>query len=165
MCVFDQRTRLFVASAALLGLALVVTPGCDSGPGARAEVKGKVLLNNQIVPIGTVSFFGPKNRTASATIKPDGTYVIPDAPVGEVTITVTTPTVPMGRLNMTKPPPGVGEMKPPGEPGGNPGEKASAAPDMSKFAPVPQQYQEKNTSPLKYTVTNGSQDHDIELTP
>jgi hypothetical protein len=165
MSVFQRKNRIPLLGGLLLGLALAATPGCGTGPGPRAEVKGKVLFNNQIVPIGTVGFFGPNNRAASANIQSDGTYVIPDAPVGEVTITVTTPKVPEGRLDMKGPPPGVGEMKPPGEPGENPGAKGPAAPDMSKFIPVPQKYQDKSTSTLKYTVTNGSQEYDIKITP
>src|SRR6266851_3461534 len=85
------RRTWFFAICAVFPFALATLVGCDTGPGPRATVSGKVVFNNRPVTVGTIGFFGPNNRTAATNIKPDGTYSLADAPVGDVTITVTTP--------------------------------------------------------------------------
>jgi hypothetical protein len=141
----------------LLGcLALACLPGCGK---PKATVKGKVTFNNQPLSAGSVAFIDGKGHTGSGTIKSDGTYVVNDAPVGDVTIAVETPRVPRGPVNMAKPPPGVKgmpkEMLPPGYEEGKP----------VRIVPAPEQYSKAETSPLKFTVQPGSQDHNIELKP
>jgi hypothetical protein len=153
-----QGTVLRLAGPALLGLALAALGGCGGG---KAAVNGKVSLSDGTpVPAGTITFWASDNRSAQATLTPDGSYSIPDAPVGDVKVTVETP-VPMmgGPTGMGKPPPGVkgmpAEMLPPGQ-------KELAGVNV---VPVPKQYKDKSTTPLTYTVTRGTQKKDFTITP
>lgn len=117
---------------------------------------------NQPLTAGTIAFVAADGRGASGTITPKGEYTVPDAPMGETTITVTTPKVPMGPMAamMPKPPSGnkgmPKEMLPPGyEEGGKP----------PKIIPAPEKYGKADTSPLKYTVKPGEQTFDVEMKP
>jgi hypothetical protein len=130
--------------------------GCGKG---RASVKGKVTFNNQPLTAGNIAYIASDNRIGTGIIKSDGTYEIKDAPIGETTITVTTPKTPMGPVRLQKPPPGVQgmpkEMMPPGYEPGKP----------VRIMPVPEKYSTVETSSLKFTIKPGSQDHDVQLTP
>jgi hypothetical protein len=146
-----------------IGLFPLVAFGCDSGVGARARVKGKVTFSNRPVTAGTIGFFGPKNRTASTQILEDGTYDIADAPVGDVTITVETPgatNMMGGRFGQPERPPGVGSM-----PADKAPPNAGLITSPNKIVPIPAKYSKVETSGLKFTVENGTNDHDITLTP
>jgi hypothetical protein len=72
---------------AVFCLSLPFLSGCGKG---RATVKGKVTFNSQPLTVGTVGFVCD-GQTTTGQIKPDGTYIVKDVPVGEATITVTTP--------------------------------------------------------------------------
>jgi hypothetical protein len=145
----------FSFSTALV--AIVLVSGCDT-KGPRALVKGNVKFANKPVKFGTVTFHGADKRTASATIKDDGTYEMADAPVGDVTITVTAPSSgPGGPVGPGKPPPGMGKMPSEFDPG-----KGASGPQIT---PIPEKFTKPETSTLKYTVQKGDQDHDIEMTP
>jgi len=154
-----QRTRITAIATGLF--TLLFLSGCGGGAGPRAKVKGKVTFNNKPVTAGTISFFGPDKRSGSAQIKDDGSYEIPDAPVGEVIITVEAPdrSKMMGRVDQPQRPPGVGGM--PADM--DPGKSGSLSPD--KIVPVPTKYNSEKTSPLTYTVTNQDQEYDVKLTP
>src|SRR5216683_2029283 len=148
------NTRTLLVAAVCLGLAGLA--GCEKG---RATVSGKVTLNNQLLTAGTVSFVASPNRTGSGVIHPDGTYTVGDAPIGDVTITVTTPEPLKGPAMVRgpeKPPPGVqgmpADMQPP---------DANEMSKMMKFVPAPEKYKSVDTSPLKFTVQPGTQTKDI----
>jgi hypothetical protein len=144
-------------------LTLLLLSGCGFGAGPRAKVKGKVTFNNKNLTAGTITFFGADKRSGTSQIKSDGSYEIPDAPVGEVTITVETPDVNqlMGRVGPQKPPPGVGPMPADMDPGAKGGMITS--PD--KIVPVPAIYHKQESSPLRYTVRREEQEYDVKLTP
>ena len=134
-------------------------PGCGKKP--TATVKGKVTFMSKPLTGGTVAFFAADGRHAAGTIKSNGEYVVPDAPVGETTITVTTPKMPLGPMagKMPKPPSGSKGMP-----------KEMLPPDYEEgkkigIVPAPEQYGTPESSPLKYTVTVGEQNHDIDLKP
>jgi hypothetical protein len=153
-----QRVRLLVAVAGLC-LALAGVTGCKK---SRATVTGKVTFNGTPITAGTVGFYASANTIGSGPINPDGTYTVPDAPVGEVTVTVTTPKPTMGPQGnqLSKPPPGMSmphEMVPAG------GEKIGT--QVVRTMPAPDKYNSPDTSPLKYTVVPGTQTYDIKLTP
>jgi hypothetical protein len=67
---------LVIQGSALLA---VLVSGCDSGPAARATVRGKVSYQGRPVPIGVIVFSPDPNRggrgpLASAKIQADGSY-------------------------------------------------------------------------------------------
>ena len=84
------------ASVCAVLFALIALVGCDYSRGPRAPVKGKVTFNERPVTAGTISFFGVNNRVGSAPLLEDGSYEVLDAPVGEVTITITIPDLSTG---------------------------------------------------------------------
>jgi hypothetical protein len=152
------NTRTLLVATVCLGLAGLA--GCEKG---RATVSGRVTFNNQPLTAGTVSFVASPNRTGSGVILPDGTYTVGDAPIGDVTIIVTTPEPLRGPAMVRgaeKPPPGVqgmpADMKPPG---------ADELAKSMKIVPAPTKYNSVDTSPLKFNVQPGTQTKDIELTP
>jgi hypothetical protein len=150
----------------LLFLLLLVT-GC-SGSYPKAKVKGWVKFDGKLVPYGKVSFISKAgNVEGTGDIDTDGTYEVPNAPVGEVTITVTTPPSgrpggPGGENDLAKPPGTMGPMRPPGS--ADP--KATAANfDASKIVAIPLKYGSVESSGLKYTVERGEQTKNIILSP
>jgi hypothetical protein len=152
--------RLWGGLPLLLCLLLV---GCSGGKGARAKVTGKVKFFDKYLTSGTVAFTTADGRTGSANIDSEGHYEMYDAPVGEVTVTVTTPQAKGGGPagGPPKPPPGVPPMRPPGEGGSTPPPPI----DPSKIVQVPTKYNDVKTSGLKYTVEKGTQEYNITLTP
>jgi hypothetical protein len=155
------RKCWFAFFASGLAVLILCQAGCLKST-ARTTVSGKVTFQGKPVPAGTVSFFATDKRTSLAVINADGTYSMGDAPVGDVTITVQTPPRGMaGRLSgTTKPPPG---MKMPEEM--IPKDQPAIVTDPSKWVELPKKYADVQSSPLKYTVKAGPQEHDIELTP
>jgi hypothetical protein len=149
-----------VRAIACTGLfALIALTGCEYKRGPRATVKGMVTFNDRPVTAGTVSFFGADNRVGSAPLLEDGSYEVLDAPVGEVTVTVTIPELSTGEPAIRPPP-----SKP------VPGLPTATEPEPGKrigtvVVLIPPQYKKAETSPLKYTVKKGSNDYDIPLTP
>jgi hypothetical protein len=142
----------------LIGLA-----GC-SPANLRAKVKGKVKFFDKTLTAGTVAFTSKDGRIGTANIDFEGNYEMNDAPVGEVTITVSVPRMPMGPMpgGAPKPPPGVPEMRPPGEIGGG---STAPAIDPKKIVQIPGKYEKAETSGLTFTVEKGQQTHDITLSP
>lgn len=135
--------------------ALACLPGCGK---RKAVVKGKISFMKQPLTGGTIAFVDSGGRTGTGVIKSTGEYVVNDAPVGDVTVTVSTPPAPRGPVGMTKPPPGMSmpkEMQPPGYEEGKP----------VRIVSVPEKYNKAESSTLKYTVQPGSQEKDFDLTP
>lgn len=129
-------------------------------------MKGKVTFKGKPLVAGTIAIVGNENRIGHGYINKDGTYEIKDAPVGEVTITVQSPSPGRGGMPPPQPPPGVknpGIPSMPKEfvPGG--AEEKTALP--RDYEPAPAKYGKVETSDLKYTVKSGVQTIDIDLKP
>jgi len=112
-------------------------------------------------------FITDDNRSGSTVIDQKGNYVMTDAPVGDVKITVTVPKLGgMAAMRGGKPGPPkspVGEMKDPNN--SEQGSTPQPAMDPSKIVPIPDKYSDVKTSGLTYKVEKGEQTHDIPLTP
>ena len=132
------RRRAATPAAALL----LLLAGCG-GP-RTAPVSGTVWYNDEPLTNGTVAFLGDDGRGASAMIQEDGTYTIPQAPVGPVKVTVQT----------FPPPPSV---VPPGTPA-----KSVKRPWL-RYVAIPEHYRDMNRSGLRYVVAPGRQTIDIHL--
>jgi hypothetical protein len=142
-----NRTPRKLGLLGLLGLALLLAVSCGPSDKARGQVKGKVTVGDgKPVKAGTVIFWGTGNRQGSSLINHDGTYVMGDAPVGEVKITVVPGT----------PPPAAPKTTAPAKKGEKP-EKPE------KPVVVPEKYKDVAKTPLTYTVTLGDQEYDIKL--
>ena len=127
-------------------VALGLVAGCgggEKGPnsGAKNEVSGKVTLGVKPVA-GQVVFVFSGGKEVSAPITGDGTYTLPDAPLGTARVYIRAMGGPVG-------PKGGPEMPKEG-PGGS-----GAAP--------PPKYQSAATSGLTFEVKAGKQTYDIPL--
>jgi hypothetical protein len=148
-------------AAGLLMAALVAAGGCSKG---KAVVSGKITLKSGApVTAGTVSFWAADNRVGSSAISADGSYSIPDAPVGDVKITVVAPPrrMTMGPASkMPEAPPGLG-MPADKMPEGMSKDPLTAP----KVVPINERYKDAATTPLQWTVPKGTQEYNITLDP
>ena len=134
--------------AALLVLLVMALAGCGRPKGT---VTGKVSYNGEVVPSGTVVFYGKGDESSQAPIGPDGTYEATKVPLGEVKVTVTTP-----------PPPDPSAVE---KAKNNPMIKERGVTiKQDKVVTVPRKYNQPGTSGIILTVTQGSQSFDITLT-
>ena len=155
--------------AGVAGLAacciLLFAGGCGPDYKARGIVKGKVTRGGKALTMGTVMFSNKEGITGQATIQVDGTYEMPDAPVGDCKVTVTVPKMPndpsvwarMGGKGPAMPSgpvdPSKGEAPPP-----------PAAKIPKEYVPIDQKYSDPETSGLKFTVKKGeTHTYNIEL--
>jgi hypothetical protein len=138
-----------------------------AGCGQPTEhISGKVIYNGQGLPGGLVSFrpANPSLNTVSAVIDPDGHYEA-TLPVGEVTIAVDNRELqPSERGPRPDLPAGI--QLPAQEGGvkaGDAAPKSGGGKPSGKYVLIPEKFYQAENSGLKYTVTKGTQTHDIEL--
>ena len=136
----------------LLGL-LAFSAGCGSGKKPRAIVKGKVTFGKDHLTTGTISFYGPDNQFASATIDKNGNYEMNDAPIGPVKVVIVVPKLPPGGLRTMMPGGGKGPKDKGSVDPEDPGRKISIMGDVpSRVVPIPDKYGNVETSGLTFTV-------------
>ncbi|HTU17473.1 MAG TPA: hypothetical protein VMG10_05365 [Gemmataceae bacterium] len=126
----------------------LLASGCGKPTG---KVSGKVILDDQLLKGGgTVTFEGDKGGV-SGIITPEGTYTIPNAPVGTVAIA-------LGSGMRTGPRSRV-------VPNGRPPKKApkESASSVQPLKNIPNKYTDPKSSGLTYTVQPGEQTFDIIL--
>jgi hypothetical protein len=127
----------------ILGLALVGTSGCAP---AKGTVSGKVTLKDNgasVSPGSLVTFWSTDNHQFPGLVGTDGTYSVPDVPVGEMKVTV----VPPSPLAQT-----FSHSRLPGAPEANPA-----------IVPIPDKYRDPAKTQLKFTVQPGPNDFPIVL--
>jgi hypothetical protein len=152
--------------ALLLGL-LALAAGCTPSYKARATVKGKVTFANKHLTTGNVVFHGKNNIEGAASIDKDGNYVMNDAPLGDVVVTVYVPELPPGGLAMMKRGPAVKKAKDAKstDPEGS-GKSIDIMGTMpSEYVPIPKKYASPSSSGLTYKVEKGEHTFDLNLTP
>jgi hypothetical protein len=142
------------ATVCLLVLFGMAISGCGGAKrrGPTGTVTGVVTYKGKPVPSGRVTFYGPDNEPASATLDEDGSYQAEYVPVGQATITVETP-----------PPPAVLEKVAKQSPHGKRFGVGNPIEVPKDVVSVPTKYNSAARSGLSYTVTEGKQNHDIEL--
>lgn len=154
----------FWANGLLAGCIILLTCGCGPDYKARGVVKGTVTTGKKLLTTGTVMFINKEGITGSASIEPDGTYEMKDAPLGECMVTVTVQTLPndasvRARLGGKGPQMPAGPM--------NPDEAGPPAPPLAKIpkevVPIDPKYSKAETSGLKFKVEKGEQTYNIEL--
>ena len=152
--------------SAKIGFSIVVlclAGGCGPDYKARGVVKGKVTYNKKALTSGTVMFYAASNNiTSSAVIDLEGNYVMNDAPLGEVKITVTVTALPPGKpMNY-----GPGKAGAEGE-SKDPTGVSESIPIMSKMPAtilrIDEKFSKPDTSGQSFTVEKGEQTHNIEL--
>jgi hypothetical protein len=126
-----------------------------------ATVKGRVSYRGAPVTGGTMNFYpADGGNNVLTTIRPDGSYLLADAPVGELKVTVETESVkgfrggtPYQMPQDLKPPPGQAPRIPEFDPG-----------KVPIYVKVPEKFADPSTSGLTITVKAGKpQVRDIDL--
>ena len=130
-----------------LWMVVVVGPVGCGGP-FTGEVSGTVKYNGNLLPGGIVTISHPDGRVATCTIREDGSYSIPNAPGGEVKVSVQTLT----------PLPAIPPFMLRGAP------KSESVERAGKYVKIPERYSDPAKSGLNLTVKRGSQEFPIELT-
>lgn len=127
---------------ALLGVAvLLLIAGCGGSQTKPSTVSGKVSYKGTPLTFGTIEFHGPAGKKSAASIDPDGSFRMVDAPIGENTVVVKVPD------SVPKPPPGTPDMP-----------VANVQP-----VPIPPQYADPARSGVKQTIAAGSSTVTIDL--
>jgi hypothetical protein len=129
--------------------ALAVASGCDTKANPKGQVSGRVLLNGQPVPAGSVQFVGADGNIKGATIARDGTYAVTGLAPG------------LAKIGVEYNPPNGGFVDPKA-PRGRPSATSEPTP---KPVPIPLRYRDPAKSGLTHLVTPGEKPHDIELRP
>ncbi|MBX9622767.1 MAG: carboxypeptidase-like regulatory domain-containing protein [Gemmataceae bacterium] len=169
---------------ALAGLAVGLAGCSKSGPSAK--VTGKVLYQGQPVKAGVVYFKSDEHGSYSARLGEDeGTYTFNDLPAGTYTVLVDNKTFDPDQKATDyvkskggkKTAAGIGKGLSEYDKTVGGGDKSRGDGDpatgMSKeqrekytrlFVKLPAKYADAKSSPLKYTVVDGEQAKDFELT-
>ena len=171
--------KKFIAGFLLLSVGLMVS-GCGSSTRPVATVTGTVSYKGKPVTGGTITFFNEDDTyNGSSRIFGDGSYSVPDAPVGSTKVVVLAIADPNVKLNNsgtggggmganygkggTGPPPGAAgpaSYVPKGTPMGS---KSENDPPEPKFMKLPAKYGKTETSDLKFNVENGKNSYNPDL--
>lgn len=137
-----SRLPLFLAWLTLLPLA-----GCDPSSPPTGSVQGTVTFGGKPVSAGNVTFEnGPAGIFKASELTADGTYRVEELPLVEYTICVQPPEAAVPNENT-------------GFDGTAPLPKANVA--LPKDIPL--RYHNSQTSPERFTPTEGEQQYDIAL--
>lgn len=128
-------------------LLVLVAAGC----GKPSRVTGSVTLDGVPLPAGRVTFLcdGGRRPAVSSSISMNGTYEMPDLPVGRARVSVET----------FKP-------QPRPEPSVDPTtgtDHSIGWEDTGPYVPIPARYGSPKTSGIEYTIIPGRQTFDITL--
>lgn len=133
---------LFVSASTLLFY------GCgDSGGPKVGTMVGKISYKGVPLTSGIVQVYGSDGRGGSGPIAADGTYIVADAPLGDIAIAVKVLSSSMPGMRKAQRPPGTPAM---------PGESDTSV-------SIPSIYGDKLKSGLKFNIKSGSQTNNIEL--
>ena len=183
----NARSRGRYRMAIVVGLLVLPLLMVSCTSKTTAVVRGKVLQKNgEPLPGGSVTFYATDNAKAqpqTAQIKFDGTYEMPQAPVGNVKVTVSNLELmeggvrpPVGLGGGVPARPGAGGMMGKGPPKGAGGPPKDAIKDAQtppgwepppkpegKYVPINKKYQDAEQSGLIIEVKSGEQNIDIIL--
>ena len=166
---------MLVRFFSVLLLSILVVTGCTRSNEQTAEVSGKVTYNGKPLPGGRVTFVTANGYAGHGTISPQGEYSL-QSPLGEVQIGVDNTMLrsdPQWEKNKNKGRLPIQQAKK-GE-AQEPPTKSAKSPAANQrvtgkqgvvgtYIHIPGRYADPTLSGLKFTVTAGSQTHDIELT-
>ena len=143
-------------------LVAVLFTGCNGNPQiSGARVVGKVTYKSQVLTGGEIIFVDPNdpNKSTSGRIEGDGTFDVPNVPIGNLSVLIDT-TMAKYDVNNFVPPKGE-----PREASENPYLKNAPAPSTPpmKYMPINKKYAKIDTSPLKITVQKGTTTQNFDL--
>jgi hypothetical protein len=156
-----RKAQIFL----LLPLVLALGLGCAP---KTAKLQGKVTYKGAPVTAGTVTFHTPTGGIFPYGLHADGTFSGFDMPPGDYVVTVETETAnPKGHKDVTY--------------GGAKNKEGAADPNQYKermmksgqipetvvtagpYVPIPKKYASKDKSPLKKTLSGGSNEVNLDL--
>jgi hypothetical protein len=138
------------------GLLLLAGAVAGCGGKSGATVSGSVSYKGKPVTSGEVVFLSPDGKASvRAAIGPDGTYTAKNVPVGPAKLAVDNP-APAGAAAAGRAP--AGKAPPANDP-----EVQEMKEKASHYVATPPRYADPNQSGLSYTVTSGTQKHDVPL--
>jgi hypothetical protein len=132
-----------------IGRALVLTVAAAGCSPSKAVVTGTVTYKDQPVTAGEINFIGEDGQSRSGVITPAGTYLVDDAPVGPVVVTVVATKL-------------VSKSATP-HPSPNGTDPAAATAKVVEVSLVPTRYNDKQSSNLRYTISRDRQTINVEL--
>jgi hypothetical protein len=164
-----MKCTRYVLFSLLVLFPLLMVAGC----GNTTTVKGQVLLDGQPLPGGILSFIpadGNPGNLMTATIQEDGTFVMADAPIGPVKVSIANihlkPEDAEGKARRDR-----GES-----PGGRPLarfflrpnaieqiKQQAAAPKIGRYVKIPEKYYNPANSGITVKVQRGGDRVKIEL--
>jgi hypothetical protein len=152
-----MNPRTLFLPALLLVLSSV---GCGRAVGSLA---GKVTLNGEPLPGGQVVAYNDKDEAVARVTVIDGTYTMPDLPLGAVRLAVQTHTPDGQPIGSAMAPPKKEERPLPPEIRKDM-TKALPTGAQQELKPVPIKYTSAKQSGLQTTVVKGETTFDIEMT-
>ena len=151
----EKNTVYKIAGGSIVGAALVIGIAAYAA-GGSATVTGHVTMLGRPVIWGSIVFTGPDGRSVAARIGPDGSFKVPNAPTGEVTVVVTSPDplvdyfksqIKSARVVL-------------------PQSQWPAPPvDRNQWFPIPKKYEDPRTSDLHVVVSRGTKPCELTLVP
>lgn len=164
-----KRNRTLFRSLALV--LLLGALGCSKS----GKITGTVTYDGKPVPLATLTFHPEKGQAVSTEIE-DGNFTLEKVPAGPGTFTVDTERHQRDRDLLQKGPGGddpLASLPSGGKKSGTPEipaemkERLASTKEklekLKKLQPIPKAYWDVKTSGLSYTVTSGTQEHDIQL--
>lgn len=144
-----------MAACVMLGLVLVF--GCGPPP-TSGVVRGTVSIGGQPLPGGVIGFHAmhDASRWSAGQIAPDGTYLVPDAPLGPCTVSIDT------SLLKDRPRCSDATVTTGPTPGGLPGGSGAVAPEP-EYTPIREQFSSIDQSPLSAAVVVGENSFDFSV--
>ena len=139
-------------------IALLGNTGCRK-EAAKNTITGTVTYQDKPLLFGTVVLVGEDNLPRQGAIRVDGTYTVTDVPLGAVKIAVFSPDPKMRESKRTIQPP---KIKEPSSPLHSATPEAPAM-DVAKWFPIPDHYNNPETSNLNTTIEESMTRFDIHL--
>lgn len=146
--------KIYLATIAL-GLAMSVGCSDDSGKTklSGASVTGSVRFKDEPLGGGTIRIvsMSDENKSNSTLINPDGTFTMPNAPVGECRVLVETESAKLDVSAFLKNLPPDAKID------------RSKIPPSMKYVPINRLYCDPKESPLRVTIKPGNQKVEVVI--
>ncbi len=155
--------------------AILGSAGCSKNPDRAAKISGKVTKNGSPITAGTISFTIADHGCVTVGIRSDGTYEVPELPIGEAVVTIETESANPDRKQEYKGGQGGSEQKKMyGKKAGiaqehdTPAEMSPKPPGakaaQGTYTQIPARYADPAQSKLSVTLKSGTNKKDFDLT-
>jgi hypothetical protein len=151
----EKYTAYKIAGGSMVGVAVLIGIAAYAA-GRTATVTGHVTMFGRPVVWGSVILTGADGQSVAARIEPDGSFTVPNAPTGELTVAVTSPDPLVDHYKRQLKSARV--VLPPSQ--------WPALPvDRNQWFLIPKKYESPKTSDLKVTVSRGTNPCELTLMP